>query len=94
MTKVAINRCYGGFGLSDEAKKLGRELSGDVKWAKWDHDINRDDITLIKVIERLGDVANDSLANLEIVEIPDDVTWKIDEYDGVEWVAESHRTWS
>jgi hypothetical protein len=27
------------------------------------------------------------------VEIPGDVSWHIGEYDGVEWVAEDHRTW-
>jgi hypothetical protein len=33
-------------------------------------------------------------AELKIVDIPDDVEWEIDEYDGKEWVAEVHRTWS
>jgi len=28
------------------------------------------------------------------VEIPDDVKWHIHEYDGLEHVAEDHRTWS
>lgn len=32
-------------------------------------------------------------ADLKIVEIPPDVDWEINEYDGVEWVAETHRTW-
>ena len=27
------------------------------------------------------------------VSIPDDVEWQIEEYDGMEWVAEAHRTW-
>jgi hypothetical protein len=27
------------------------------------------------------------------VDIPDDVKWEIEEYDGNEWVAEVHRTW-
>jgi hypothetical protein len=30
---------------------------------------------------------------LAIVEIPDDVQWIIEENDGMEWVAEKHRTW-
>ncbi len=25
--------------------------------------------------------------------IPDDVKWQIEEYDGLEWIAEKHRTW-
>ena len=27
------------------------------------------------------------------VEIPDDVEWQIEEYDGSEWIAEKHRIW-
>jgi len=30
-------------------------------------------------------------ANLQIVNIPDDVEFEIEEYDGMEWVAEKHR---
>jgi hypothetical protein len=31
---------------------------------------------------------------LKIVEVPADVEWVIDVYDGNEHVAEAHRTWS
>jgi hypothetical protein len=48
---------------------------------------------LIQVVEELGDGANGYFAKLKIVEIPDDVLWQIEEYDGKEWVAEQHRTW-
>jgi hypothetical protein len=30
---------------------------------------------------------------IEVLEIPDDVDWIVCEYDGVEWIAEKHRTW-
>ena len=53
----------------------------------------RDDPVLIQVVEELGSGANGRCANLKIVEIPDDVEWEIEEYDGNEWVAEKHRTW-
>jgi len=33
-------------------------------------------------------------SELKVVEIPDDVKWQLEEYDGLEWVAEKHRTWS
>ena len=56
-------------------------------------DIPRDDPNLIKVIEEMGEKANGSRAKLTIVEIPDDVDWKIEEYGGNEWVSEKHRTW-
>ena len=58
-----------------------------------DRDIARDDPHLIQVVEELGDRANDRFARLKIVEIPDDVDWVVEEYDGLEWVAETHRTW-
>ena len=55
--------------------------------------LERDDAELVKVIEELGNDANGKYASLKIVEIPDDVKWHIDEYDGREHVAEDHRTW-
>jgi hypothetical protein len=41
----------------------------------------------------MGESTNSNFATLKIVEIPDDVDWIIQEYDGTEWVAERHRTW-
>lgn len=59
-----------------------------------DREVPRDDPFLCKVIDELGDRANGDHADLKIVEIPADVEWEIFEYDGNEWVAEKHRTWS
>lgn len=56
--------------------------------------IKRSDPELIQVIEELGVRANSQFADLSIVEIPDDIEYSINEYDGIEWVAEAHRTWS
>ena len=55
--------------------------------------ISRTDEDLIKIIEQLKEKANTICSELKIVEIPDDVDWEIEEYDGVEWVSEKHRTW-
>ena len=60
----------------------------------YDRDLLRNDPLLIQVVEEMGEKANDRYSELKIVEIPDDVEWQIDEYDGAEWVAEKHRTWS
>lgn len=49
---------------------------------------------LIKVIEEMGKEANGAYSSLSIVEIPTDVEWVIQEYDGAEWVAEKHETWA
>lgn len=56
-------------------------------------DIPRDDPDLVAVVRNLGDEANGPHATLKIVEVPDGIDWQIEEYDGLEWVAERHRTW-
>jgi hypothetical protein len=133
---VAVNRCFGGFGLSEAGYRLyaarkgltlypeneggfttwwivppdDRPVTGD-EWYKlsdderaaandaydrcvlYSKDMSRTDPDLIAVIEQLGPAASSDLAKLEVVEIPADVEWHIDEYDGLEHVAENHRTW-
>ena len=59
----------------------------------YDRDIPRDDPTLIRVVEELGERADGNHAELRVVEIPDGIDYGIEEYDGQETVAERHRTW-
>jgi hypothetical protein len=56
---------------------------------------DRSDPLLIECIETLGskDVSG-QCAKLKIIEIPDDIEYTIEEYDGIEHIAETHRTWS
>lgn len=57
--------------------------------------IPRDDTDLVAVVEKLGgEAAGGPCASLKIVEIPADVKWRIEEYDGNEHIAEEHRTWA
>ena len=97
--KVVINRSYAGFSLS---KKAGEYLN-------WKYNINvthcddyrcyiiddlaRNDPRLIDCVETLGESANGFLANLKIVEIPDNVEWEIYNPDGMEIIEEKHRSW-
>ena len=92
--RVVINRCYGGFSLSDEAINLYKNRVGitDPDW--YSGDVARDDLTLVAVVRELGMAANGSCAKLKIVEIPAEIEWQIEDYDGNEWIAEKHRTWS
>jgi hypothetical protein len=137
--KVVINRCYGGYGLSEKAILRYLEIKGHKVWVEPDYrndiywlvapedrmvrksgkafssmciedriehnrklseqtfyykNIERNDPVLVQVVEELGKEANGNYAKLEIIEIPDDVDWEIDEYDGMEHIAEKHRTWS
>ena len=136
MTKIVINKCYGGFSLSDVGMVRYAELKGLALYPEvaqfgytthWTvpkeerenqrnfqsmsmeervasneriskqtidgRDFAREDPVLVQVVEELGRAANGGHADLCIVEIPDDVEWEIEEYDGKEWVAETHRTW-
>jgi len=59
------------------------------------YDVERDDPDLIAVIEQYGEeICSGGHARLKIVEIPDDVEFVIEEYDGSEHIAEKHRTWA
>lgn len=53
----------------------------------------RTDPDLVAVVEALGEAANGNHAELRVVEIPDGIEYGIDEYDGIEQVAEAHRSW-
>jgi len=137
--KVAINRCFGGFGLSHEAVLRYCEIKGmtvypdrkEYYWTYWvvppedrlepkegadfyklpmeerreyneayskqvfyDGEVARNDPALIQAIEELGDAASSQFAELTVVDVPDDVEYTIEEYDGMEHIAEVHRTWS
>lgn len=93
MQKIVINTCYGGFGLSEEALQM-IAVKKNVDTSDFDHyDLDRDDPVMVSIVEELGSKANDKFAQLKVVEIPDDVEWRIMEYGGVEYVAEKHRTW-
>ena len=108
VTKIVINRVYGGFDISDEAYSFIAKRKG------WQHacndydrsyfivgnsdyryacDLSRDDPDLVQCLETLGYAASGHYSELKIVEIPGDVDWMICEYDGAEWIAERHRTW-
>ena len=53
----------------------------------------REDKTLIEVVEELGKKANAFYSNLKIVEIPDDLDYVIDNYDGIETLHQKVKEW-
>jgi hypothetical protein len=140
--EVAINKCYGGFSLSNQGEEFYLNLIGKkpyfYKQTKYHHregideytridnnnddsflcftllkdlgkivneipdddeiwfsgrEIPRNDKNLIMTIRELGEKANGMCANLKIIEIPDGIEYIIDEYDGMESISESHRSW-
>ncbi|HEX2594733.1 MAG TPA: hypothetical protein VHL34_24735 [Rhizomicrobium sp.] len=143
--KVVINRCFGGFGLSDAAYEqliawgvpvrayveqtrnaetglyepqplndgeviFDRELTpegasdyndiywkfkaiSDRYWDCWTRE-NRTHPLLVRLVEEMGsEAASGRHGELAVVEVPDGVEFTIEDYDGREHIAETHRTW-
>ena len=96
--KTTKARKQSAFNTTIVTKDLG-DITNNIEMYENDavfsyYDIERDDPDLVAVVEKLGKKANGFCAKLDVVEIPDDVEYNIEEYDGVEWIAEVHRTWS
>ena len=91
--KIVINAQHGGFGLSDKAMEEYKQRAGITDPHFYSYDIPRNCPHLVAMVEENGDFVGSSYASLKIVKIPDDVKWQIEEYDGLEWVAEKHRIW-
>lgn len=85
--KVIINTDFGGFGLSKKALELYKQRTGTEKrMPTYCEEEYRDDPDMVSIVEELGEEANDKFANLEVVEIPDEYSYAIDEYDGLEHI--------
>ena len=94
MQKIVINAQHGGFGLSEEAMHHYKRLTGSAPQSiLYNHEILRDSPQLVQIVEQLGERANNWYSRLKVVEVPEGVEWHIHEYDGMEHVAEDHRTW-
>lgn len=88
--KVVVNRQHGGYQLSKKAYDyLG------IPWDEYGFEFSDDRTNprLVEVVETLGKDASGGFANLEVVEVPDDVNWEIHNYDGWETIHEKHRVW-
>ena len=93
MRKIVINKCYGGFSLSSEAEKLLFNKAPNPKSFSIGRHVDRSDPLLVEVGEELGSKSWGDDAQLKVVEIPEDVSWEIIDYDGTEYIAEKHRKW-
>lgn len=92
MTKIVINKCFGGFGLSPEAILWLHERNCPfVEFT--DSNESRTCPLLVECVEELGEKSFGACASLKVVEIPDGVEWTIDEYDGKESIEEKHQSW-
>lgn len=93
--KIVINGCYGGFRLSKEACDfLGfAEDSDEIFDFCRCNEETRTNPKLVECVEKLGKASWGKCSRLKVVDVPDDVEWYIDEYDGWESVHEKHRIW-
>lgn len=82
--KIVVNKCFGGFNLSEEAVDMLVKMR--AIWEREDYrDLERNDEDLVTVVEVLGSEANGFVSKLQIVEIPDSSTdWELNNYDGFE----------
>ena len=87
--RIVINKRYGGFILTKEMM----DYIGYVPSSEWDRGyyVSRTDPKLIEYLDKTDESLHGSL---KVVDIPDDIDYVIEEYDGKEWVSEKHRTWS
>ena len=107
--EILVNKCYGGFGVSVEAQHLYAKKKGftlreeKTKWGSVElykdgaffyPDWDRFDPVLLEVFHELGtERFSGDCASVEITEIPDGTSYNIEEYDGQEWISETHQTW-
>lgn len=94
-TRISYKKAQNAFSpytITEDLGKVVNELPRDDRFW-YDGNLERTDPVLIQVVEEMGKEADDKYAELEVVEIPDDVEWEIDDYDGVETIHEKHRTW-
>ena len=81
--EIVINRCWGGYSLSEEACAM----LGVTNHYAFDEKEERTNPRLVDCVRTLGKRASGAAANLMIVELPSETTdWEIDEYDGAERV--------
>lgn len=88
--KIILNKCFGGFGVSDEAcKRFGLTNLSEKNL--------RTNPELISAIES-GEDVNDDYSELAVINIPDAATdYYVDEYDGLEtliYVVEGKLYWA
>lgn len=94
-TRISVDESQEAFMTHTVTKYLGDIINDlpndDTYW--YDGNLERDDPILVKVVEEMGEESFGAYSKLEVVEIPDDVVWLIDDYDGYESIHEAHRSW-
>jgi len=72
------------------------KTKGDILGRYWDcwTSASRTHPLVVRAVEELGPAASGFCSALCVIEIPDGTEYTIEEYDGMEHIAEVHKTWS
>jgi hypothetical protein len=96
--QVVINTSYSNFAISADAISLIQKKIKNPKAKSqinaYSFDNDRSNPLLVEAVQKLGAKANSLYTTLKIVEIPDDVEWRVDAINGKEVIREKHRIWS
>ena len=96
--QVVINTSYSNFAISPDAISLIQKKIKNPKAKSqinaYSFDNDRCNPLLVEAVQKLGAKANGLYTTLKIVEIPDDVEWRVDAINGKEVIREKHRIWS
>jgi hypothetical protein len=85
--KVIINSDFGGFGFSEKALEMYKERGGTIDYSFLGKRALRDDPIMVDIVTELGGEANAIFSDLEIVNVPEQYDYRIDDYDGLEHVV-------
>lgn len=88
--KVVVNRCYGGYNVSDILQKAYQSVTGQKLDPHYYLKHDRADKVLVYLVERLGEINKEYLRGfcsklrVETIDLLPGRTYRIDEYDGME----------
>ena len=89
--KIVINRCYGGFTVSEDFLKEYNIPYTKTFFAHATESIERTDPRLIEYIETHGsEMASGPYSRLIVVNVPKGTKYRITEYDGYEGIETEH----
>jgi len=93
LIKKALNRWRKYVKNPEDKPYIITVFSPDEQFVLYASRIDRDDPLLIECVRTLREKANGTCSELEIVDIPVDIEYTISDYDGIERIEETHRSW-
>ena len=92
-TKTNEDNIFNHYFIKDIGDNIEITNEDYEKYSLYLNDQHREDPVLIEVVEELGEKASGRFGDLRVVEIPDDLDYVIDEYDGIETLHQKVEEW-